>query len=210
MKWLDCKLSYKKEPQVTSPVKLNLKIYQGSTFQQTLRWESQTKVYVPITQITKTAPVVVTAANHQAPLGWRVKITGVQGMREINSLDTYWTVTQKTTDTVTLNQVNATGFTAYTSGGILEYNQPVDLTNFTARMQIRPKLESTTVIHELTTENSGIVINNTDKTIQLTIPATTTDDFDFTTAVYSLEMVKPNLVVPFLTGNVSLIREVTR
>lgn len=195
---------------MTSPVKLNLKIYQGSTFQQILRWESATKVYVPITNIAKSAPVVITAPNHNIPLGWRVKIIGVQGMREINSQEQYWTVTTKTTDTVTLNQVNATAFTAYTTGGILEYNQPVDLTGYTARMQIRPKLESSTIIHELTTENSGITIDNTNKTIGLNIAATTTDDFDFVSAVYSLEMVKPNLVVPFLTGTVGLVKEVTR
>ena len=35
------------------PAKINYKIYQGSTFQETLRWESETKTYVPISAITK-------------------------------------------------------------------------------------------------------------------------------------------------------------
>jgi hypothetical protein len=42
---------------MTAPTKANLKIYQGSTFREVFRWESYTKVYVPITGISKTAPV---------------------------------------------------------------------------------------------------------------------------------------------------------
>lgn len=195
---------------MTSPVKLNLKIYQGSTFQQILRWESATKVYVPITNIAKSAPVVITVANHTIPVGWRTKITNVAGMREINSNDVYHTVTETTATTVVLNQVNSLGYTAYTSGGVLEYNQPVDLTGYTARMQIRPKLASTEIIHELTTENSGIVLDNVFKTITLTIPDETTATFDFVSGVYNLELIKAGDVRNFAVGNVSLQREVTR
>lgn len=124
---------------MAAPIKLNLKIYQGSTFKQVLRWESATKVYVPITNISKGAPVVVTAANHAVPLGWRARVTNAGGMKEINQLD-YNIVTQTTQDTVTFNQVNSLSFTAYTSGGVLEYNQPAPISGLTARMQIREKL----------------------------------------------------------------------
>jgi hypothetical protein len=194
---------------MTSPVKLNLKIYQGSTFRQVLRWESSTKVYVPITNITKSAPVVITAANHAAPLGWRVKVVGAGGMKEINQLD-YQIVTDKTTDTVTLNQINSLGFTTYTSGGVLEYNQPVQLTGYTARMQIREKVGSDTVLHSLTTENGGILLDTTLQTITLLIPDETTATFTFKAAVYDLEMLKSGEVSQLATGNISLSKEVTR
>ncbi len=194
---------------MTSPVKLNLKIYQGSTFRQVLRWESSTKVYVPITNITKSAPVVITAANHAAPLGWRVKVVGAGGMKEINQLD-YQIVTDKTTDTVTLNQINSLGFTTYTSGGVLEYNQPVSLSGYTARMQIREKLDSTTALHSLTTENGGILLDTTLQTITLLIPDETTQTFTFKAAVYDLEMISGGEVTQLATGSVSLIKEVTR
>lgn len=192
------------------PIKLNLKIYEGSTFTQVLRWESATKVYAPITNITKSAPVVITAVNHGIPIGWRTKVTNVVGMKEINNSETYHTVTNITTDTVVLNQINSLAYTTYTSGGVLEYNQPVDLTNYTARMQIRAKLNSPDVIHSLTTENSGIVFDNSLKTITLTIPSTTTETFDFVSAVYNLELVKNSQVINFATGSISLQREVTR
>lgn len=192
------------------PVKLNLKIYQGSTFQQILRWESATKVYVPIISIAKSAPVIINAPNHNIPVGWRTKITNVAGMKEINSLDVYHVVTETTASTVVLNQVNSLGYTAYTNGGVLEYNQPVDLAGYTARMQIRPKLESTTVIHELTTQNSGIVIDNVLKTITLIIPDEITATFNFVTAVYNLELIKAGEVRNFAVGNIGLQLEVTR
>lgn len=193
-----------------APIKLNLKVYQGSTFRQVLRWESSTKVYVPITNISKSAPMVVTAASHGLPLGWRAQITNAGGMKEANALE-YQTATGVTTDTVTFNQVNSLAFTTYTTGGVLEYNTPVNLAPYTARMQIREKLDSDTIIHQLTTENGGIILDNSVKTITLYIPDEVTAEFDFNQAVYGLEFVYYNQdVVPFANGNISLQREVTR
>lgn len=195
---------------MSDPIKLNLKIYQGSTFTQVLRWESSTRVYVPITQITKSAPVVITAANHNIPVGWRARVTNAGGMKELNLLD-YNVVTSTTPTTVTFNQVNSLPFTAYTSGGVLEYNQPVTLVGLTARMQLREKLTSTAVLHELTTQNGGIMFDNTLKTITLTIPVAATTTFNFTSAVYALEFIDATgTVTPFAKGNVLLEREVTR
>jgi len=196
---------------MAAPVKLNFKVYQGSTFREVLRWESSTKTYTPITAITKTAPVVVTATNHGMPAGWRAKITGVLGMKEINDSETYRVATAVTSNTVTFNAVNATNYTAYTSGGILEYNTPVDLLNYTARMQIRSKLTSDAVILELTTANGGVVIDNTAKTVTILMSAAQTAALNFSTAVYSLELVLSGTeVVPFCGGTLTLVPEVTR
>lgn len=195
---------------MAAPVKLNFKVYQGSTFREVFRWESSTKTYVPITQITKTAPVVVTAPAHNMPVGWRAKITGVAGMKEINSSDTYHTATAKTVDTVTFNAINATGYTTYTQGGVLEYNTPVDLTGYTGRMQIRSSLSATSFIAELTSANGGITVDNAQKTITVYIAASATAAFTFNSAVYSLELVNSTEVVPFCTGTLTLVQEVTR
>ena len=194
---------------MASPTKINFKVYQGSTFSETLRWESALKVYAPIVNISKTAPMVVTATAHGIPVGWRARIAGAQGMKEANTTD-YITATSVTADTVTFNEINALSYTTYTGGGVLEYNQPVNLSGYTARMQIRAKLEDSVVIKELTTENSGIVIDNTAKTIVLNISASDTALFTFQSAVYSLELVTGTTVIPFATGNLSLVKEVTR
>lgn len=189
--------------------KLNFKITQGATFTQVFRWESSTKVYKPISSILKQAPMMVMAAAHGIPAGWRTKITNLTGMKEISSSQ-YYVANSVTTDSVTINSVNSLGFSDYISGGILEYNAPVDLANTTARMQIREKLTSDSVILELTTENGKIVLDNTNKTITLNISATETAAFNFKSAVYSLELVKSGIVTPLVEGSITLIKEVTR
>lgn len=197
---------------MTQPVKLNFKIYQGSTFNEILRWESSTKVYVSITNITKAAPVVITANAHGVPIGWRARVTNVAGMKEINcSEDEYYQITDTTTNSVTINAVNSLGYTAYTGGGVLEYNQPVDLAGYTARMHIREKLESTSIILQLTTENNRIIIDNVAKTINLKINATDTAALTFQQAIYNLELVSASgTVTSLITGNIQLLKEVTR
>lgn len=194
---------------MAAPVKLNFKIYQGATFREVLRWEGSTKVYVPVTGISKSAPVVVTAPAHNAPRGWRAKVVGAGGMKEINTPE-YYLITERTSDTVTFNQINSLGYTAYTTGGVLEYNQPVQLFDYSARMQIRTKIDSPEVLLELTTENGGIVIDQEMSTITIVASATQTELLNFVQGVYSLELVRGTEVVPFSTGSIQLVKEVTR
>lgn len=195
---------------MTTPSKVNFKMYQGSLFSETIRWESATKIYVPISGITKAAPMIVTTVSaHNIPTGWRTKFSNIGGMKELNT-DDYHIVTNKTSDTLEYNLINSLNYTAYTSGGVVEYNQPVDLAGYTARMQLRQKVTSTTVIDEYTTENSRIVINTNNKTIGIVIPASITETYSFKNAVYSLEMVNGSTIVPIIYGTISLIKEITR
>ena len=197
---------------MSTPAKINYKMYQGSTFAEVLRWESSKKNYVNITNISKSAPVLITTEPHTIPNNWRVKVTSVGGMKEINSTEDYHVVSVLSNTSIELNTINSLGYTAYTSGGVIEYNEPIDLSTYTARMQIREKLDSSTVIYELTTENGGIVLNNVDYTINLNIPATTTQTFTFKKAVYSMELVNTNndSVITFAQGNITLYNEITR
>ena len=196
------------------PARISYRIYQGSTFRETLRWESETKQYATISGITKTAPCVITTASaHTVPLNWRIRVTGVIGMKDINIASTsdYYLVTSKTSNTVTLNQVNSSDYGAYTSGGIIEWNTPIPLAGYTAQMQIRESIDSTTVIHELTTSNGGISIDPVNYTISFNIAAVTTATFNFDAAVYSCELTdSQGIVYPFLSGGITLIKEVTR
>lgn len=196
------------------PAKISYKIYQGSTFNETLRWESETKQYAPVSNITNAAPCVITTSSaHGVPINWRIRVTGVSGMKDINTIseDSYYLVTGKTSNTLTLNQVNSAAYGAYTSGGIVEYNTPIPITGYTAQMQIRETLESNTVLHEMTTANGGIIIDPINYTISLNIPSAVTGTFTFDAAVYSCELTdNQNNVIPFLSGNISLVKEVTR
>lgn len=88
---------------------------------------------------------------------------------------------------------------------------PVDITGYTARMQIRRKKSSTTVEHSATTENDGITLGLTAGTIDILIPATDTAEFEFTKGVYDLELVDPQgKVYRIIEGGVEVSKEVTR
>lgn len=195
------------------PAKLNYKVYQGSTFEEIYRWESETKVYVPILSISKAAPcVITTTSQHIMPLGWRFRVVGVGGMKEINSTgDTYYLATNTSATSATINQINSLMYTTYTSGGVIEYNQPVPLTNYSARMQIRETVDSPTTLYSTDSVTGHLSLDLQLMTIGVKIPAQVTQQFNFSTAVYSIELYKPDgLVVPFLTGNLTLVPEVTR
>lgn len=94
---------------------------------------------------------------------------------------------------------------------MVEYNIPIPITGYTAQMQIRETLESPTVIAELSTANNRIVIDPVNYTITLNLPASVTATFNFDAAVYSCELTDAQgIVMPFLTGSITLVKEVTR
>ncbi len=193
------------------PIKLNLKIYQGGTFKETLRWESSTKKYQPVSSITNAAPMVITLVEAPAlPVGWRFRLSNVSGMVEANSAeDAYYTISNISGNGVTVNLVNSIGYRAYTTGGVLEFNEPVNLTGMTASMQIKDKVGGVEIL-SLTTANSGISINTSLSTITINITAAQTALLDFSTAVYDLELVSAGgEVTKFASGSLSLVKEVT-
>lgn len=192
---------------MTAPAKINYKFYQGSTVYEILRWESTEIVYKPITNITKSAPVVITAPNHELPEDWRVKVTSVLGMTEINDTSNYHRVNSVTTDTVTIRDINSLNFKAYTSGGVLEYNKPIGLSGYTGVMRIKAKATDTEVLYTANVANGGIIIDTVNSAIYINLPSSVTSAFTFSTAVYSLILTSNNgTVIPFTSGSISLIK----
>lgn len=87
----------------------------------------------------------------------------------------------------------------------------LDLTGYTARMQIRQTRESQDVIASLTTENGGITITAADGQIDLTISAANTSVMNFASGVYDLEIISGSgEVTRLIQGKASLSYEVTR
>lgn len=70
-----------------------------------------------ITGATQTNPCVLTVVGHGRTTGDIVVVTGVGGMTQLN--DKLFTVTVVDADRVSLDGVDATGYTAYTSGGTI-------------------------------------------------------------------------------------------
>lgn len=198
----------------------NLTIVQGKTFTRVVRWEAPPFIYKAITAITRAAPAVVTAVGHGVPNGWRVAVVSAQGMTEINASSSppkdkdYVKATVLTTDTLELNTVNSLEYSAYTSGGAIQYYTPVNMGGYTARMQIKDKVGGT-VLASTDIDDSPLnvitaTIDNSLKTITLAISATATAAFTWKKGVYDLEMVSgTGDVTALLSGAIIVTPEVT-
>jgi hypothetical protein len=87
----------------------------------------------------------------------------------------------------------------------------VNLTGYTARMQVRATLESASTLVELTTANSRIALGGAAGTISLTISATDTAALTAGRGVYDLELVSGSgIVTRLLQGVCTISRNVTR
>jgi len=195
--------------------KKDIVIEQGKTFALPCRWEGKPILYKPITGISKTAPAVITSVGHGIPPGWRVAIVSVKGMTQINAANNppkdsdYYPVTVVSNDSISLNDVNAAGFSTYTSDGYIQLNTPIDLTGYTARMTVRDKIGGTELF-SLTTENSRIVVDPVNFKITLAMTATETAAFVWTKGVYDLEVVSASgVVTALMAGSITVSKEIT-
>jgi len=92
-----------------------------------------------------------------------------------------------------------------------ENESPIDLTGYSARMQVRPSVKSTDVIVELTTANNRITLYPAEGKIELNLLASTTAGLVAKQCVYDLEMVAPSgEVTRLLQGSFTISPEVTR
>lgn len=88
---------------------------------------------------------------------------------------------------------------------------PVNLTGWSARMQIRTEHDSPVVIHELTSESGGITIRPLSGGFDLFISSNDTERFNFEDAVYDIELVDGHgEATRIVEGRVRLSPEVTR
>lgn len=88
----------------------------------------------------------------------------------------------------------------------------IDLTGYTARMQVRPTVDDTgTPLLDLDTTNGKIVLGGTAGTITFAVPAVDTAALVFDEAVYDLELIDgAGEVTRLLKGDVYLSPEVTK
>lgn len=87
----------------------------------------------------------------------------------------------------------------------------LDMSGYTARMQVRAELAAPDVLLELTSANGRITITPLDGRIDITVSATDTSGLQFERAVYDLEIESAGgEVTRVLAGMVTLSRQVTR
>lgn len=104
-------------------------------------------------------------------------------------------------------------YATYTGSGILldsSLTSVVDLTGYTAKLQIRDSHNSDIVLHECTTENGQISILAPSGSVTINIPATATDTFDFDRGYYDLEIYKGTIVNRLLEGSVVISKQITK
>jgi hypothetical protein len=88
---------------------------------------------------------------------------------------------------------------------------PIDLTGYTARMQLRQRHSSDTAALTLTSTAGDIVLGGALGTIVVTAAATVTDDIPFRAGVYDLEVVSGSgFVTRLIEGAATITPEVTR
>jgi len=88
---------------------------------------------------------------------------------------------------------------------------PVDLSGYTARMQVRRTVSSPDVLLEATTANNRLQISALAGQVSLVLPASVTEAIDWTRGRYDLELESPDGVVTrLLFGEVTVSKEVTR
>jgi hypothetical protein len=86
----------------------------------------------------------------------------------------------------------------------------VDLTGYTARMQVRESFASPSAVLELTTENGGLTLGGAAGTINLAITATASAALAAYRYVYDLELVTGSTVERLVMGTFTVRGEVTR
>ncbi len=98
---------------------------------------------------------------------------------------------------------------------------PVDLTGYHARMQVRPSVESSQILLNLSSsmdmDGTGLNLSGSNGisplasgSIGVIVSAASSSLLNFTEAVYDLELVNTNEVVRLLEGKVKLSKNVTR
>lgn len=88
---------------------------------------------------------------------------------------------------------------------------PINLTGYTARMQVRQKIADAAPLLSFTTENGAITLGGTAGTIAIVGLATLTDALTVKSGVYDLELVSGGgIVTRLIEGAVTISPQVTR
>jgi hypothetical protein len=87
---------------------------------------------------------------------------------------------------------------------------PVDLTGYTAKMQVRTNLGAASVIVELSTENSRIALGGVAGTINLSIPASITATLLDGSYSYDLELYSGSNTYRLIQGQFIITGEITK
>ncbi len=170
--------------------KIDWPIIQGASFDKLVIWSNPRSIFT----------VIAAGLSDATPPVWPP---------EVDDTVVDNTVTWENTRLATLDDINGVSgilewqaSTTYGTGEtVLSTRQPVDLTGYTGRMQIRDDFadEDGVVLFEITTvidvDGNGIYLGTTDGEVRMVIQPGTTDAFDWDPAGYDLELISPIIPV---------------
>ena len=88
---------------------------------------------------------------------------------------------------------------------------PIPLINYSARGQVRPYVESDEILHEATTDNGYLVIDEAAGYVDFLVPGEISSQWWTDEAVYDIELLDPlGRPVRLVQGDIYLDRETTR
>lgn len=211
-------------------VTTDLTIKQGKTFTLIIRAENKDVIVrkaITAISLASGAPRLTVVA-HGLTNGWRAAVTRVLGMKQINADNYPWKdADMRPVTVIDANTIEFNGVTpcdeqgrewdAYTSGGFVEFYQPIDLTGKTARMKIRAKankdstLLASSDVADTPLDVLTLAVDTAAKTIKLTVKATDTDDFAWKAGYHDVELVGPTAddVLELAAGSVAVSKEIT-
>ena len=104
--------------------------------------------------------------------------------------------------------MNASGFKAYGGGAHLQYNTPVELTGYVARLIVKDKVGGTILLEMLST-NGRILLDPALSTITLTATAEDLAAQTWAKGVYELELESPSgVVTKLMSGPATVAKEI--
>lgn len=108
---------------------------------------------------------------------------------------------------LTINQGSRFRYSLY----VKENGAVLNLTGYTARMQIRKTQDSDTVLASYTTADGNLVINAPQGVVQIRVPSSETEAYTWEAGVYDLEIVDgSNDATRVMQGWVKVSPQVTR
>ncbi len=192
--------------------KKEIVIKRGSTFSAVVYWANGDNIVrKAITGISfATGAPVLEIAAHGIPNGWECAITLVNSPKQINAENSppgegdYHKIKIIDSSHIELNKVSPVdgsgrAWPAYTTGGFVQFYEPINLTGYVGRMDIKDKVGGTVLASSDADEGLKNIITITHDVAQcrsiVTISEAATSAIAWKNGVTDFEMVSPSGVV---------------
>lgn len=191
----------------------DITIVKGKTFAQAYLYASEKVVFKQITGSPLAAPYRITVPAHGVPDGWPVRIEGAKAPLELNTQQgDYLIATVIDVNTIEFNGLNGSAWKAYTTGGVLVYNEPAPLTGWRARAQVRARVGAPALFSwdSDAGANPDGLITIAGPVLTLNIDAVKAAALDWSTGLYDLEVEKDGEVRQMIAPSTcTVVGEVT-